>query len=324
MPNLESIQQIVDNNLHSASPAVRTAGEKIFSMFLTNSGVETGTICNTIRMKIQEALTKKDRKEAYQILAKIKEQILTASLDAGLQDHGKRKSAERMKRETLRTYEVIHVNGRGVVYLGSARSKPGDKIYESAKELGREVYKLLGSTSWSGAGPGQMEAPLMGAKDAGGKVAGIKIRLNGDNTKFEQEINDALNADSVAECDFFGPRKIGLADAAMRIHENDRTAIIATPGGFGTRDEFYEYIVLKQLRKLGSDHDVPILLVNSDHSFEHLINDIDMMLRRGLISKKDLDLFYIANNNRMALDYLASFYDIPQTERKYMQSNLQF
>ena len=41
--------------------------------------------------------------------------------------------------------------------------------------LGRDVAGLLGSTTWSGGGPGMMEAATRGALQAGGEVGGIRI-----------------------------------------------------------------------------------------------------------------------------------------------------
>lgn len=56
--------------------------------------------------------------------------------------------------------------GRGVVYYGSARLKQDSPHWERAVELGREVSQLLGSTTWSGGGPGMMEAASQGAMQA--------------------------------------------------------------------------------------------------------------------------------------------------------------
>lgn len=323
MPSGERISTIVEQELAHATPPVREAGQKIFQL-LTAEEQDTVESCTFVREQIRARLDPSLYDEARKILDEIKEKISEAGMHAGLQEMRQRKSAHRMGREILSAYEVIRENGPGVVYLGSARTKPGDSAYESAKELGAEIYALLGTTAWSGAGPGQMEAPLLGAKEAGGKVAGIKINLTGSHTKFEQDINAALDKVNVACCDYFGPRKIGLADAAMRKKESDRTAIITTPGGFGTRDEFYEYVVLKQLNKLGTNFEVPIILINSNGSFELLIQDIQAMLSQGFIKREDLDLFKVVNSNRGALEYLADFYSIPQEQRPYLSRELQF
>lgn len=319
MPTFEGLRSIVEEELRGSTPEVHAAGGRIFSRLLHNGN--SSTPCEFVRFQITSLLEPKHQNEALEIFNRIRDRISLIGLQTGVVEFRERKSGEKMKREILRSYEVIRNNGRGVVYLGSARTKPGDTEYEEARELGRDVYELLGSTSWSGAGPGQMEAPLMGAREAGGRVAGIKINLYGHQTKFEQSINDALEPENVACCDYFGPRKIGLADAAIRQSESDRTAIITTPGGFGTRDEFYEYLVLKQLKKLGTRHDVPLILLNSRGSFDPLLADIDTMLSDGFIKPEDLELFKVATSNREALDHLATVYKIPASQRKYARKD---
>lgn len=53
--------------------------------------------------------------------------------------------------------------GRGVVYYGSARLKDDSRHWEQAQQLGHAVAKLLHSPTWSGAGPGMMQAASEGA-----------------------------------------------------------------------------------------------------------------------------------------------------------------
>lgn len=322
MPNLEQIRGIVHDELGKTDEAMQVNGQLIFEKIL-EQGAQEQVTCEFVRSEIKRLCSgKRERKKAMEIYGHIKDRISAESMQAGIQEKKNRISAEKMRHEILRVYEVIEKNGRGVVYLGSARTTPGHPYYEATRELGREVHLLLGTTSWTGAGPGQMEAPLVGAKEAGGNVAGVKIILDDDETTFEQSINSTLDPSNVAECRFFGPRKIGLADAAMRNKESDRTAIIATPGGFGTRDELYEYIVLKQLGKLGTNFEVPIIVHNLDGCFNHFQKDVGMLLDEKMISEKDLNLFTVRKTNREILWYLADFYEIPEDERGFMAKEL--
>lgn len=74
-----------------------------------------------------------------------------------------RDSAAAVQQEMLACYALIERKGRGVVYYGSARLKQDSPHWERAVELGREVARLLGCTTWSGGGPGMMEAATLGA-----------------------------------------------------------------------------------------------------------------------------------------------------------------
>ena len=74
-----------------------------------------------------------------------------------------RDSASAVQKEMLEAYALIERLGRGVVYYGSARLKSSSVHWDRAQTLGRDVAKLLGCTTWSGGGPGMMEAATLGA-----------------------------------------------------------------------------------------------------------------------------------------------------------------
>ena len=67
-----------------------------------------------------------------------------------------------MQHELLECYALIEKLGRGVVYYGSARLKQDSPHWGRAVELGQQVAQLLGCTTWSGGGPGMMEAATAG------------------------------------------------------------------------------------------------------------------------------------------------------------------
>ena len=73
-----------------------------------------------------------------------------------------RDSATAVHHELLECYALIENLGRGVVYYGSARLKQDSPHWGRAVELGRQVAELLGCTTWSGGGPGMMEAATAG------------------------------------------------------------------------------------------------------------------------------------------------------------------
>ena len=73
-----------------------------------------------------------------------------------------RDSASAVQKEMLEAYALIERLGRGVVYYGSARLKSTSVHWDRARTLGRDVAKLLGCTTWSGGGPGMMEAATLG------------------------------------------------------------------------------------------------------------------------------------------------------------------
>ncbi len=165
-----------------------------------------------------------------------------------------------------------------------------------------------------------MEAPIIGAKEAGGAVGGIKIILNNTESAFEQDVSSIFKSDEVAQMNFFGPRKTCLVDSAMAETPDMRRAVIALPGGFGTLDELFELVTLKQLHKLGTKGKLPILLMNYGGYYDKLLDFCRHMLAEKKISEKDMrDIFTVCKTNKEALDYLAQEFAIPDEERTYDQ-----
>ena len=85
--------------------------------------------------------------------------------------------------DLVRAYRILHFVGPCVTIFGSARTKPGSRYYELAKEMG-EACAELGFTVLTGGGPGIMQAGNQGAYEAGGKSIGVNIIL-----PFEQNVN---------------------------------------------------------------------------------------------------------------------------------------
>ncbi len=311
----ELISQIVEKELEGAPDAIRRQGNMLLKQWL-EQGSGSDFCDKSVRPAINR-LNMRLKKRAWHIFHEVKDRISAHAIDDMRMREKHRRSVEEMKKELVASYELIEKQGRGVVYFGSARSKPGDSDYEAGRELGREVAQLLGVTSWSGAGPGAMEAPLRGAKEAGGKIGGIKIRLTHEDNAFEQEVSSVFSQEEVAICNFFGPRKVGLVDAGMAEKKGDKRGFFFLPGGFGTEDEFFEILTLAQLDKVGSADKVPVLLMNYGGYFDTKIKWMKEMVQRGKVSEKDLNLFTVCNTNEEALDHLANTYSIPDEKRTY-------
>lgn len=117
---------------------------------------------------------------------------------------------------------------------------------------------------------------------------------------------------------FFSARKHALVDAVVREDLSDMTAVIAFPGGIGTLDEVFEILALIQLERIGSKHPVPFLVMNYNSFYSKLLDFLDECEMWGTVAKGEVgSLWKVCNGNLEALEYLAQFYDVPQSKRNY-------
>jgi uncharacterized protein (TIGR00730 family) len=77
-------------------------------------------------------------------------------------------------------------------------------------------------------------------------------------------------------------------------------AMIAFPGGFGTLDELTEILTLAQTHKL--ERPIPVILYGRSY-WEEIIN-FQALVRHGVISPEDLNLFEFADDPHTALAIL--------------------
>ncbi|MHB1049783.1 MAG: LOG family protein [Bacteroidota bacterium] len=170
------------------------------------------------------------------------------------------------------------------------------RYYEDAKELSRLI------TIWakrlkhknrllvcSGGGPGIMEAANKGALLAKGDSIGLNISL-----PFEQYPNQFITPKFNFEFHYFFMRKLWFMYLAK--------ALVAFPGGFGTLDEFFELLTLLQTKKVGKK--MTVILYGK--AFWTKIVDFNALVKYGMISHDDLDLFKFADSPKEAFDILIS------------------
>lgn len=197
----------------------------------------------------------------------------------------------------LRAFRNARVHDT-IVFFGSARIQQGDPLgayYEQARTLAGELTRWTKGLSahacrlivCSGGGGGIMEAANRGAAEAGGRTVGLNIGL-----PFEQRPNPYLNEDLSFDFHYFFMRKLWFAHLAR--------AIVVFPGGFGTLDELFEILTLRQTRKI--DRKICIVLYGSAY-WKEIIN-FEALARHGMISSSDLELFHFADDPATALRLL--------------------
>ena len=193
--------------------------------------------------------------------------------------------------EFLAGFQMVQKIDRPAVSIfGSARIAEDSTTYEQARAAGR-AFAEAGFAVVTGGGPGVMEAANRGCKEGGGLSVGFNIAL-----PFEQKMNDWC--DLGLTFDHFHVRKVMFVKAAE--------GFVIFPGGFGTQDELWEALTLRQTGKIG---DFPIVLFDSDYWDEMLDWVRDEMLDDGLISNDDYAGMLRADHPEDAVELVVSMYD---------------
>lgn len=195
--------------------------------------------------------------------------------------------------EFVEGFETMSKIGPCVSVFGSARTKPDNKYYKQAEEIGY-LLTQKGYGVITGGGPGIMEAANKGAKRGDGKSVGLNIEL-----PFEQSSNPFIDNDKLINFDYFFVRKVMFVKYAQ--------GFIVLPGGVGTLDELFEAITLIQTNKIGK---FPIVLVGKSY-WEGLLDWIKVVLldKEKNISKEDLKLINIVETPVEAVEIIEKFYN---------------
>ncbi|MCG9916638.1 MAG: TIGR00730 family Rossman fold protein [Phenylobacterium sp.] len=189
--------------------------------------------------------------------------------------------------EALRAWGILST----IVVFGSARvalDGPGRQSgwYDSARQFGRLASELGGAlldggqgrhnVIATGGGPGIMEAANRGAFEAGAPSIGFNITL-----PHEQVPNPYSTPDLTFQFHYFAMRKMHLAMRAR--------ALVIFPGGFGTLDELFELLTLRQTEK-----SPPIPIVLFDKAYWSEVINFEALAQHGMIAPRDLELFGFA------------------------------
>jgi len=167
--------------------------------------------------------------------------------------------------------------------------------YEDTVELARlltEWTKTMKTANrfvvCSGGGPGIMEAANKGAMLAKGKSIGLNISL-----PFEQYPNPHISPELNFEFHYFFMRKFWFMYLGK--------ALVAFPGGFGTLDELMELLTLLQTQKVKKKMTVVLF----GKQYWHEVINFDALVKYGMISPEDMDLFTFADTPQEAFTHLS-------------------
>lgn len=168
--------------------------------------------------------------------------------------------------------------------------------YEAALEFSRLVSSVCqkeGKCDYviiTGGGPGIMEAANRGAYEVGAKSVGLNITL-----PEEQFPNPYITPELCFQFHYFAMRKMHFLLRAK--------ALVIFPGGFGTLDELFDALTLRQVGRM---QDIPIILFGRDY-WERVI-DFQFLADEGVIRDAHLDLLQFAETAEQAWELIVDFH----------------
>ena len=173
------------------------------------------------------------------------------------------------------------------------------RYYELAREFGKIVTEAnkfpdpRGHYDYvicTGGGPGIMEAANRGAYEADGLSVGLNIQL-----PYEQRPNPYMTPQLCFQFHYFAIRKLHFMLRAK--------ALVACPGGFGTFDELFEALTLRQTQRM---QQIPIILFGEE--FWRKTVNFDYLVETGVIDRKDLKLFHFTESPAEAWRTIRDFH----------------
>ena len=171
-------------------------------------------------------------------------------------------------------------------------------FYDEAREFSRIVSSACQTNGKckfviaTGGGPGIMEAANRGAFEVGARSIGFNIEL-----PHEQEPNPYVTPELCFQFDYFALRKFHFILRAA--------ALVVFPGGFGTLDELFNTLTLRQTGRM---QEIPIILYGKEY-WQNIIN-FQYLADQGVVADDDVELCYYADSPGDAWKIIADFHHV--------------
>lgn len=148
----------------------------------------------------------------------------------------------------------------------------------AAQDLGQGLAARGLGLVYGGARVGLMQAVAEAALAAGGHVIGVIPEVLVDLEVAHQGLTE-LHVTSTMHTrkELIGRRS---------------DAFVALPGGYGTFEELFEVLAWHTLKL----HEKPIVLINLEGFYDHLLTFIDHCVTEGMMSTKKREILWVANS----------------------------
>ncbi len=168
--------------------------------------------------------------------------------------------------------------------------------YDQARQFARIVSsacQIDGDCDYvimTGGGPGMMEAANRGAYEIGAKSVGLNITLPA-----EQVPNPYITPELCFLFHYFALRKMHFLLRAK--------ALVVFPGGFGTLDELFTTLTLRQTQRM---QEIPIILYGTE--YWNRVIDFQFLADEGVIRDEHLKLIQFTDDPQALWEMILAFH----------------
>ena len=175
---------------------------------------------------------------------------------------------------------------RSVCVYCAASSEAPAWLFDEAKGFGAGLARRGWRLVYGGASIGVMGALADATLASGGQVLGVIPKALVGREVAHSGLTELKVVDTMHD------RKAEMFKSAE--------AFVAFPGGFGTMEEFFEMLTWKQL----GIHSKPIIFVNSQGYYDHLLAQFERAIADGIIRKENRVLYAVAQDQEHVFSML--------------------
>ena len=176
-----------------------------------------------------------------------------------------------------------------ICLYGASSADIGANYLDAARAFGQLLAQHGHTLVYGGGAQGVMGAAARGVTARGGSIIGIAPSFFQVNGILYDDCTEFITTGTMAE------RK------ALMMARAD--AFVMAPGGFGTLEEFFEVLTLKQLGK----HNPAIAVLNTDVFYNTLQAFVKEAVERRFIREACLGLYALCGTPEQTLAYLEGF-----------------
>ncbi|HEX2915128.1 MAG TPA: TIGR00730 family Rossman fold protein [Chloroflexia bacterium] len=195
------------------------------------------------------------------------------------------------------------LEGKGIAVYCASSSAIDSLYFEAARRLGILMGQSRARLVYGGTNIGLMGAVAGAVLEHGGEALGVIPALINAAGIAHPELTELILTDGMRE------RKA--------IMEERAEAYIALPGGYGTLEEIFEILTLKQL----GYHQKAVVLLNINRYYDPLLALLGSATEQRFMKPSNLGLFHLATTPEEALEYIASYQPGP-AEAKWLPPKL--